>query len=79
MKHHQALHLILSAVITLSLLLSGMAFGQAGYDEGTQSLKQGFADNELAALSAQYTGISADGNLVSGLFPIRATGVSAEP
>jgi hypothetical protein len=42
-------------------------------------VKQRFADDELAALAAPYFGISADGTLVSGLFPIRATGVSTGP
>jgi len=78
MRQRQFFRLIVGSMVT-GWLLSGPALGQSGYEERTLRVKQRFADNELAALAVPYTGISADGNLVSGLFPIRATGVSTEP
>lgn len=79
MRHRQFFPWIFSTMVTLSLLLSSLAFGQSAYDEDTLRVKQRFAEDELAALAAPYFGISADGTLVSGLFPIGATGVSTGP
>jgi hypothetical protein len=73
---------LISSVWTIgaiALLLSGLTFGQVAYDEGTLSVKQRFAENELAALAVPYSGISVDGVPVPGLFPIHATGVSTGP
>ena len=64
MRHRQFFPWIFSSMVTLSLLLSGLAFGQAGYDEDTLRVKQRFADDELAALAAPYFWISGDGTLV---------------
>jgi hypothetical protein len=73
---------LISSVWTIgaiALLLSGLTFGQVAYDEGTLTVKQRFAENELAALAVPYAGISVDGVPVPGLFPIQATGVSTGP
>lgn len=49
------------------------------YDPQLLSVKTMFAENEQAALATPYVGIATSEGVQSGLFPIRATGVSTEP
>ena len=61
------------------LLLSTSAFGQGAYDDALLSIKGVFAARETAALNEPYVGVRTSAGVVSGLFPIEATGVSTEP
>jgi hypothetical protein len=67
----------LLALLLISVCLTGLA--QDTYNEETLKVKQRFSRNTLEALSEPFVGITSDGEIQPGLFPIRATGVSTEP
>ena len=64
----------------LSLFLfCGTVLAQSDYDTRTLEVKQMFAQRALEALNEPYVGVTRDGKVQPGLFPIRATGVSTTP
>jgi len=48
-------------------------------DDATLARKKMFADRQRAAIDESFTGVRVGAGVESGLFPIRATGVSTEP
>ena len=74
---------LVAVLICISFLMS-VTLGAAepdpsGYNEDQLGVKQFFSERELAALSQEFIGITANGKPTSGLFPIRMSGVSTEP
>ena len=56
-----------------------LAQSQGRIIDGTLAPKKTFADRQLAALAVPFTGVRTAAGVTSGLFPVRATGVSTEP
>lgn len=71
------MHAVLAAV----LLAAGCAptAEKFGYDPGLLGIKQILAEQEQAALRQPFVGLTTKDGKRSGLFPLRATGVSTEP
>lgn len=63
------------ALISLALLLSAQQSGASLRDQ----FRKRSIESEKAGLAEPYKGISTNGTLTAGLFPIRSTGVSTEP
>ena len=66
-------------MVVSAALATTVALSQSTYDEALLAVKRQFARNEIAALAEPFTGVAASSGVVSGLFPIRASGVSTEP
>jgi hypothetical protein len=52
---------------------------QGDYDARTLMVKNRFSQNSLKAMAEPFVGVTLDGVVQSGLFPIQATGVSTKP
>lgn len=65
--------------LLLGFLPVPFVFGQGAYDDVLLGAKSLFAANEIAALNEPYVGITTSAGLVSGLYPIEATGVATAP
>lgn len=66
----------------LLITLCGLANAddpKVSYDNNTLDVKRMFSQLSLQALGKPFVGISENGKLQQGLFPIRATGVSTAP
>lgn len=69
----------------LSALIPGAVFAGATYgqQQSAENMQERFrrmsADAERKGLADPFKGITADGNVRQGLFPIQSTGVSTEP
>ena len=66
-------------LLCLGLLSAPCASGQGAYDDVVLGFKRLFAANEIAALNEPYVGVTTSTGVVSGVFPIEATGVSTAP
>ena len=58
---------------------SNLVFAQGKYDERMLEVKRRLAERALVALAQPFIGVTSNGQPVSDLFPIRATGVSTAP
>ena len=67
--------------VLLGIVMAGaVAMAQSSrVDDATLARKKMFADRQWAAIGESFTGVRAGTGVESGLFPIRATGVSTEP
>jgi hypothetical protein len=65
--------------VLILLCITDEAFAQRRYDEELLKVKSRFMEQELMALAKPFVGVTLNGSAVSGLFPIRTTGVSTEP
>jgi hypothetical protein len=64
----------------LSLIfISGVAFAQSDYDSRMLETKRMFSQRALQALNEPFVGVTSDGSVRPGLFPIRVSGVSTTP
>ena len=54
-------------------------FAQGDYDARTLRVKHMFSQRALQALNEPYVGVTRDGTVQPGLFPVRATGVTTGP
>jgi Protein of unknown function (DUF3500) len=68
----------LALAAACAALLAGVAFGQAveTHEQRRARFQQMSRDAEARGLAAPYKGITAGGQIVPGLFPVRSTGVS---
>ncbi len=64
---------LLPGCLAMLLLLT------CGYAQAPKAGPGGMAAREAAALAEPFRGVTADGKVEPGLFPIRATGVTTEP
>ncbi len=74
---HRARPWVLCAVAATGVV--AMAQSQGRIIGGTLAAKKMFADQQLAALAAPFTGVRTAAGVTAGLFPVKATGVSTEP
>ncbi|HET9448497.1 MAG TPA: DUF3500 domain-containing protein [Steroidobacteraceae bacterium] len=65
-----------ASLLAASVLLSWMAFAQSDRRARFPAMSRAAEERGLAE---SYKGITANGELVEGLFPVRSTGVSTEP
>ena len=68
--------------ITISVLAvvgAALALSQSTYDDDQLAVKRRFAENEIAALSEPFRGVTTSSGVERGLFAIRSTGVCTEP
>src|SRR5262249_15080863 len=67
----------------LSLAIPGLILGRRAFGQGSADMAERFRkmseDAERAGLAEPFKGITTDGRVTSGLFPIQSTGVSTEP
>lgn len=75
MKKRLALFSCFSLLITLSLAYSQ----RGGAGDRMERFRRMSSDAEQKGLAEPYRGITRDGSVVPGLFPIRSSGVSTEP
>ncbi len=68
-----------TTALCLGLLSAPCASGQGTYDDVVLGFKRLFAVNEIAALNEPYVGVTTSAGVVSGMFPVEATGVSTAP
>jgi hypothetical protein len=72
-----------AAVSCLGLILAAVlpsgALGQNAYDDTLLAVKGVFGAREIAALNEPYVGVRTSAGVISGLFPVEATGVSTAP
>ena len=69
-----------TCLLVLALTIySGAGFAQTDYDARTLQVKRMFSQRALQALNEPFVGVTQDGTVQSGLFPIRATGISTGP
>lgn len=68
---------ILSTVAATALAM--LARAQPGLDDALLARKRMFAEEQLAALGQPFVGLRTSAGARSGLFPLRATGVSTAP
>lgn len=66
-------------VAMIFLCITNETLAQGRYDGRMLELKRRFAERELAALAQPFIGVTSNGQPVSNLFTIRATGVSTAP
>jgi len=52
---------------------------QGDYDPRTLSVKNRFSQNTLKAMAKPFIGVTMDGQVQPGLYPVHATGVSTRP
>ncbi len=76
-RKHRARPWVLGAVAATGVAV--MAQSQPGVDAGLLAAKRTFFDQQQAALAVPFTGVRTAAGVTSGLFPVRATGVSTEP
>lgn len=63
-------------VLLLGLLFHGNLLGQAQYSQSLLNQKRTFSRDAAQAIGREFVGIATSSGIRSGLFPIRATGVS---
>src|SRR5215475_223382 len=67
----------------LSLAIPGLILGRRAFGQGSADMAERFRkmseDAERAGLAEPFKGITTDGRVTGGLFPIQSTGVSTEP
>lgn len=79
-RAHNVLRLALAFPLSLiALPVSARAQSGVVYDSISLRLKRVFAEQQFKALAQPYTGVHLPTGIVTGLFPIRATGVSTKP
>ncbi len=67
-------------LILIVIFMPLIAHAQQGdYDARTLMVKNRFSQNTLKAMAEPFVGVTLDGVVQSGLFPIQATGVSTKP
>lgn len=71
--------LIRVLLATISILLSSAALAQFSYDENTLRVKHRFTEGALTAINEPFVGVTRNGSVETGLFPIQVTGVSTTP
>ena len=69
-----------ACLLVLTLVLGAeLTAAQDTYDNETLEVKRMFAQRALQALTKPFVGVTKNGTVQQGLFPIRATGVSTAP
>ena len=63
----------------VTLLAAALLSTAQSNDSRTEQFRKRSIESEKAGLAEPFKGITADGKVVNGLFPIRSTGVSTEP
>ena len=75
--HHPTRRSVLSSIVPAAMFASG-AFSQ-NTAEMAERFRKMSADYEKKGLSEPYKGITSNGSVEAGLFPLHSTGVSTEP
>ncbi len=69
----------LSSILIMLFMPMSAQTQQGDYDPRTLSVKNRFSQNTLKAMAKPFIGVTMDGQVQPGLYPVHATGVSTRP